>query len=80
MPLLYAVWGDAPSEIIQLLVNIYQSLYPDRKFKWSKMVETLGANVQLTVIQNLLDVQQEFFCEQYLNWDQVLDSLLHQQL
>ena len=60
--------------------NIYQSLYPDRKFKWSKMVETLGDNVQLTVIQNLLDVQQEFFCEQYLNWDQVLDSLLHQQL
>jgi hypothetical protein len=28
-PLLYAIWGDAPSEIVEFLVNSYQSLHPN---------------------------------------------------
>ena len=42
LPLLYAVWGDAPSEIVQFLVNSYQSHYPNHEFDWNDMVITLG--------------------------------------
>ena len=31
-PLLYAVWGDAPNEIVYFLVNSYQSLYSNYEF------------------------------------------------
>ena len=41
-PLLYAFWGDAPTEIIQFLLNRYQSLYPDHEFDWTDMVITLN--------------------------------------
>jgi hypothetical protein len=38
IPLLYAIWGDAPSEVIELLINSYQSLYPDYDFNWNDML------------------------------------------
>ena len=48
-PLLYAIWGDAPSEIVELLVKSYQSLYPNHEFDWNDMVITLGrANASTT--------------------------------
>ena len=73
VPLLYAIWGNAPNEIIQFLVESDQSLYPDYELNWSSMVETLGkANATTKVIQNLLDVQQEFFPEQFVDWSSVL--------
>ena len=37
-PLLYAIWGEAPSEIIQFLINRYQSLYPAHAFDWNGML------------------------------------------
>jgi hypothetical protein len=42
LPLLYAFWGAAPAEIIQFLLESYQSLYPSHAFKWTMMVETIG--------------------------------------
>jgi hypothetical protein len=57
-PLLYAFWGDAPTEIVNFLINSYQSLYPDHEFNWTIMVITLGrANAPVAVIKNQLDVQ-----------------------
>jgi hypothetical protein len=41
VPLLYAIWGDAPSEIVEFLVNRYQSLCPEHAFEWSTMRLTL---------------------------------------
>jgi hypothetical protein len=32
LPLLYAFWGAAPTEIIQFLLESYQSLYPSHVF------------------------------------------------
>ncbi len=64
VPLLYSVWGDAPSEIIQFLVNSYKSLYPHHEFDWNAMMITLGqAGAQSGVIQNLLHVQQTLSVE-----------------
>ena len=42
IPLLYAFWGAAPAEIIQLLLESYQSLYPGHVFNWTMMAETIG--------------------------------------
>jgi hypothetical protein len=75
-PLLYAVWGDAPNEIVYFLVNSYQSLYPNYEFEWNSMVITLGrANAALAVIQNLLNVRQMFLPGYIIDWDQVLQVL-----
>ena len=42
LPLFYALWGNAPSEVVQFLVERCQSIYPNHELNWSKMVETLG--------------------------------------
>lgn len=48
--------GGAPSEIVQLIVNSYLSLYPNYEFDWNAMAVTLGLRASVAVIQNLLDV------------------------
>ena len=76
LPLLYAVWGDAPSEIVQFLVNNYQSHYPNHDFDWNDMVITLGgANASKVVIQNLLDIQQTLSPMYNIDWDRILGEL-----
>jgi hypothetical protein len=75
LPLLYAFWGAAPAEIIQFLVNSYQSLYPDHVFSWTAMVETMGrCDTPKENIENLLCVKQMHFPEQPINWDYLLDK------
>jgi hypothetical protein len=76
LPLFYAIWGDAPSEIVELLVKSYQSLYPNHELDWNGMLITLGrANAPERVIQNLIDVQQSLSPEYNIDWDQVLRNL-----
>ena len=76
IPLLYALWGDAPSEIVWYLVESYQSLYPNHELNWTEMVKTLAKDAPLKVIQRLLDVQNESFPEQIIDWDHVIDELI----
>jgi hypothetical protein len=76
LPLLYAIWGDAPIEIIQFLIYSYQSLYPDHEFDWTDMVITLGrANAPVAVIQNLIDVQHTLSPGYNIDWDQIIVEL-----
>jgi hypothetical protein len=81
-PLLYAIWGDAPNEILQFLVNSYQSLYPNHEFDWNDMVITLGqANASKAVIRNLLRHLQPTLSPEYnIDWDQVLGVLAEHDL
>jgi hypothetical protein len=75
-PLLYAVWGDAPIEIVNFLINSSQSLYPDHEFDWTDMVITLGhANAPVDVIRNLLNVQHTLSPGYNIDWDQILEEL-----
>lgn len=75
LPLLYAVWGNAPNDIVQFLVESYQTLYPDFKLNWTDMLVALGeASVGLDVIQNLLDIRKNFFPGQHILWGVVLDK------
>jgi hypothetical protein len=74
LPLLYAFWGAAPAEIIQFLLESYQSLYPGHVFNWTAMVETIGrCDTPKENIENLLCVKQMHFPEQPIDWDHLLD-------
>ena len=75
VPLLYALWGTAPDEIVQFLVKSYQSIYPDYKMNWTKMVETLGKAGVIDVVQNLVDLQQKYFPQDHIEWDTVLENV-----
>jgi hypothetical protein len=73
LPLLYAFWGAAPAEIIQFLLDSYQSLYPNHVFNWSMMVVTMGrCDTPKERIENLLHVKQMHFPEQPIDWDHLL--------
>jgi len=75
IPLLYAFWGAAPAEIIQLLLESYQSLYPGHVFNWTMMVETIGrTDAPNKCIENLLRVKQMHFHEQSIDWEYLLDK------
>jgi hypothetical protein len=75
LPLLYAFWGAAPTEIIQFLLESYQSLYPGFEFNWTMMVETMGrCDTPNESIENLLCVKQIHFPEQPINWEYLLNE------
>jgi hypothetical protein len=75
LPLLYAFWGAAPTEIMEFLLGSYQSLYPDHEFDWTMMVETMGrCDALKDSIENLLRVKQMHFPEQPLDWGYLLDE------
>jgi hypothetical protein len=74
-PLLYAFWGAAPAEIIQFLLESYQSLYPDHVFNWTLMVETMGrTDTPKERIENLLCLKQMHFPEQSIDWEYLLNK------
>jgi len=74
LPLLYAFWGAAPAEIIQFLLDSYQSLYPNHVFNWTMMVETMGrCDTPNERIENLLCVKQIHFPEQPIDWEYLLE-------
>jgi hypothetical protein len=75
LPLLYAFWGAAPTEIIQFLLKSYQSLFPDHIFNWTMMVETMGrCDTPKESIENLLHVKKMHFPEQSIDWEYLLDK------
>ena len=73
VPLLYAIWGDAPDEIIQFLVESYQSIHPDFELNWTDMLLTLA--LPKKAIQNLCRIQRESFPHQNIDWATILDSI-----
>ena len=74
VPLLYAIWGSAPDEIVQFLVESYQSIHPNYEFDWTDMVQTIYRHSHLDITQNLLDVKKEFFPDQRIGWDAIIED------
>ena len=65
IPLLYALWCNSPSEVLELLVESYKSLHPYYDFYWGRMLEMLAkCNVPLANIQKLVTTQQDSFPDQ----------------
>jgi len=78
LPLLYAIWGAAPNEIIQFLLESYQALYPGYEFNWTMMVETMGrTDTPKERIEGLLCVKQIHFPEQPIDWEYLLNKFVH---
>jgi hypothetical protein len=74
LPLLYAFWGGAPAEIIQFLLESYQSLYPNHNY-WTMMVETMGrCDTPSKRIENLLYARQLHFPDQSIDWVYLLNK------
>jgi hypothetical protein len=77
LPLFYAFWGAAPAEIIQFLLESYQSIYPDHDFNWTMMVETMGrCDTPKESIEYLLHVKQMHFPDQPIDWGYLLGKFL----
>jgi len=65
VPLLYALWCDAPNEVLDLLVDRYKLLHPDYEFDWKGMLLLLAKRrVPLTSILKLVNTQQGSFSDQ----------------
>jgi len=85
LPLLYAVWSNVPDEIIQFLVESYQSIYPDFEVNWIDMIDTMGRINELglqaecfntTTIETIFKLQKECFPEQQIDLDAMLNKLI----
>jgi len=75
VPLLYAFWGAAPTDIIQFMMERYQSIYPHHQFNWTMMVDTMGrCDTPKENIEKLLHVKQMYFPEQSIDWEYLLDK------
>jgi len=65
IPLLYAFWCSAPTEVLDLLVDSYKTLHPEYKFDWKGMLLVLiGRDVRLPNIKKLVSTQHNSFPEQ----------------
>ena len=76
IPLLYAIWCNAPAEVIDLLVESYKSLHPNYEFDWSGMLLTLAKRrVPLVILQNLINTQENCFPGQDYDMQKVVLEL-----
>ncbi|KAL7542975.1 hypothetical protein ACHAXR_012277 [Thalassiosira sp. AJA248-18] len=76
LPILYAVWGNAPSEVIEFLIESHKARYPAHDLNWVKMMETLSMGSPPKTVKNLLDMQRNSFPNQSIDWDKVLPKVL----
>lgn len=69
LPLFYAIWGDAPDEIVKFLVDCHLFTFPDFEIHFSEMAENLCRSwASQDSIQTMIDIQQNSFPESSLDW------------
>lgn len=77
IPLLYAIWMNAPDDIVQLMVDSQRSVFPNQVVEWEKMVETLcRTGSPPNNIKRLLDIQQTSFSGHTIDWEKVARELV----
>ena len=77
IPILYAIWGDAPEEITQFLLTIHKTTFPNHILDWDLMIETLcRAGVSLDIVKRLLDTQQTFFSDRGFDLQEAAEGLI----
>ena len=65
IPLLYAIWCNAPTDVVGLFVESYKSNHPSYEFDWKGMILTLTKRkVSLANIQRLVNTQRKSFPDQ----------------
>jgi len=89
LPLLYVVLRnaptrEAPSEIVQFLVESYKTLYPNHQFDWNEMVLNLARFEALAlrplaqhdVIRYVWSIQKGTFPDQHFDWNEILEEAI----
>ena len=75
-PLLYAIWGGAPPDIIQFLISSQKAAFPNHILDWDKMIETLcRAGASLYDVLPLMQIHRTELSEQIVNWQKVAREL-----
>ena len=84
LPILYAFWGDAPEEVVQLLADCHKTSFSDHVLDWGGMVATLataGSTFDCPSfrysIQNLLRTKQTVFPDHPLDWEALVTGLVN---
>jgi len=76
IPLLYALWCNATSEVVDLLVESYKTLHQEYEFDWKGMIETsIKRRAPLEIIQKIVSTHQKSFSNQYLDMKQFVTEL-----
>jgi len=76
VPLLYALWCNVPTEVLNLLVESYKSLHPNYEINWKGMLETLAErNVPLANIQKLINTQHQVSSDYNYNMQAIVMEL-----
>jgi len=77
IPLLYAIWSKASSDIVQLLVQSYKLFFPNYKFNWTSMMETLATfSATGTETRFLHNIQKESFPNQSIDLDALVEKAI----
>jgi len=73
IPLVYAIWADAPSDVIEILVESHLKYFPDHKLDWGGIVGTLFfANVPFRSIKKILFTQHTLFQDHDVDWEEAI--------
>ena len=76
IPLVYALWCNAPSAVIDMLVKSYKLNYQDYKFDWSRMIEIMAKHhVPLANIQKLISTQKRYSPDYEFDMQRIILSL-----
>jgi len=70
IPIFYSFWGNAPREVMQLMVESHNTYFPGHTLDWGRMIITLGESNAPDGIRNLLDTHQNHFPDQNINWEE----------
>jgi len=75
IPLVYAIWGEAPSEIVWLLIDSITVKYPDYDLEWGEMFETVakGDPPNWDVLSRISNLSNA--CWDWINWNGLLNKL-----
>jgi len=77
IPILYALWSNAPGEIIQFLIDSQKCAFPNVNVDFGTMVEMLcRAGSSLEIIQMVLDTQRNSFPQSGMDREKVVRELI----
>ncbi|KAL7445181.1 hypothetical protein ACHAXH_009743, partial [Discostella pseudostelligera] len=78
IPLLYAFWGNAPSDILQFLVESYKANYANFQIPWERIIKTIAnGKASFPLIQNVLATHKQYFPDQKCNLQDLVNSMLN---
>jgi len=75
-PILYAIWGSAPTHILSFLAESYRSKHPDYELDWYGMIMTLSTARSTRVLHTLFDIQDTYFPDQkIIKWECLINEI-----